>query len=215
MGVRDRLQSGLARQLGHPHGLMGRLVGSRLNWANQANLTAAVEALTVAPGETALDVGFGGGLSLRLLLDRVGPNGRVYGVEVSRAMLRLASRRYRDAIAAGRLVPLEAPMTDLSLTDHTVDAAMTVNTVYFVPDLDAALAELARVLAPAGRLVVGLGHPDAMAGDPVVRHGFRVRPLTEVEASLRAAGFALVADHRVGSGPEAFHLLVAAKPAAS
>jgi hypothetical protein len=102
-------------------------------------------------------------------------------------------------------------MTDHPIADATVDAAMTVNTVYFVPD--DAFAALARILSPTGRLVLGLGDPVAMAREPVTVHGFRLRPVAEVEAALTAAGLALVEHRRVGSGPDAFHLLVA-RPAA-
>jgi len=174
-----------------------------LNRANRAAVTAAVEALALAPGEVAADIGFGGGLSLALLLDRVGPAGRVHGLDVSRVMLDRARRKHRRPVADGRLVLHEASMTDLPL----VDAAMTVNTIYFVPD--EVFTELARVLSPAGRLVLGFGDPMAMAREPVTAHGFRIRPVAEVEAALTTAGLTLLDHRRVGSGPDAFHLLVA------
>ena len=178
-----------------------------LNRANRAAVTAAVEALALAPGEVAADIGFGGGLSLALLLDRVGPAGRVHGLDVSRVMLDRARRKHRRPVADGRLVLHEASMTDLPLVDASVDAAMTVNTIYFVPD--EVFTELARVLSPAGRLVLGFGDPMAMAREPVTAHGFRIRPVAEVQPALTAAGLTLVDHRRVGSGPDAFHLLVA------
>jgi SAM-dependent methyltransferase len=211
LAIRERLRAGYARQLRHPRGLAGRWVGRRLNRANAANLTAAVDALRLAPGQTALDVGFGGGLSLDMLLDKVGPDGHVHGVDVSRSMVGRAARRHRGAVRAGRLELHEAPMDRLPLPDSAMDGAMTVNTIYFVSDVDAAFAELARVVTPGGRLVVGLAHPEAMTGKPMVRHGFRVRTLAEVEAALRGAGLALAEDHRIGAGPSAYHLLVVVK----
>ena len=68
---------------------------------------------------------------------------------------------------------------------------------------------LTRVLSPAGRLVLGFGDPMAMAREPVTAHGFRIRPVAEVQPALTAAGLTLVDHRRVGSGPDAFHLLVA------
>jgi SAM-dependent methyltransferase len=50
--------------------------------------------------------------------------------------------------------------------------AITVNTIYFVDDLDRACSELARVLRPGGRLVVGIGDPEAMARMPFSAYGF-------------------------------------------
>ncbi len=199
--------AGLAGQLRRPHGLVGWGMGSMLNRANCVTVAAAVDALAPVPGQVVADVGFGGGLGLALLLDRVGPAGRVHGVDISRVMIDRARRRHRRAVADGRLVLHEASMTDLPIADASVDAAMTVNTIYFVPD--SVFAELTRVLSPTGRLVLGLGDPDAMAREPVTVHGFRIRPLAEVQSAFTGAGLTFVDHRRVGDGPDAFHLLVA------
>jgi SAM-dependent methyltransferase len=198
--------AGLAGQLRQPHGLAGRSMGSILNRANRAAVKAAVEALALTPGRVGADIGFGGGLGLALLLDRVGPNGRVHGLDISRVMLNRARRKLRRALAEGRLLLHEASMTDMPIADASVDAAVSVNTIYFVGE--EAFAELARILPPTGRLVLGLGDPAAMARDPVTVHGFKIRPLAEVLTGLTAAGLTLVDHRRVGSAPEAFHLLV-------
>jgi ubiquinone/menaquinone biosynthesis C-methylase UbiE len=182
-------------------------MGSMLDRANRAAVAAAVDALAPAPGQIVADIGFGGGLGLALLLDRVSPAGRVHGVDISRVMLDRVRRRHRHAVADERLVLHEASMTDLPLADASVDAAITINTIYFAPDN--VFAELARTLSPTGRLVLGLGDPDAMARDPVTAHAFRLRPMTDVQVALTAAGLTLADHRRVGDGPNAFHLLVA------
>jgi SAM-dependent methyltransferase len=181
-------------------------MGSMLNRANRITVAAAVDALAPARGQVVADIGFGGGLGLALLLDRVGPAGRVYGVDISRVMLDRARRRHRRAVNDGRLVLHEASMAHLPIADGSVDAAITVNTIYFVED--DVFAELARMLSPTGRLVLGLGDPDAMAREPVTVHGFRLRSVAEVQAALTAAGTIIVDHRRVGDGPDAFHLLV-------
>jgi SAM-dependent methyltransferase len=90
-------------------------------------------------------------------------------------MIDRARRRHWEAVADGRLVLHEASMTDLPIAAASVDAAMTVNTIYFIPDN--VFAELTRALSPTGRLVFGLGDPDDMAREPVTAHGFRIRPV--------------------------------------
>ena len=67
MGIRDRLLSGVARQLGRPEGVTGRLFAFVLNRGNRGMVTAAINAAQIAPGGRVADVGFGGGLSLALL----------------------------------------------------------------------------------------------------------------------------------------------------
>jgi len=204
----------LAAQLGNPSGWRGRAVGRMLNRRNRGIIRAAVNALEATPGARLADVGFGGGVGLELLLEKVGVDGHVDGVDRSATMVEGAQRRYRDDLTAGRLALHEASMDRLPLADASLDGMITLNTIYFLPDLGPAAAEFARVLRPGGRLVVGVFDPDSMQRMPVVEHGFRVRPTEEITAVLEAAGLAQTRHLRVGRGPDAYHLLLAS-PAAS
>ncbi|MGW3964783.1 class I SAM-dependent methyltransferase [Amycolatopsis sp. NPDC005003] len=206
MGLREGFQAGLARQLGHPSGLRGRIVGAMLNRRNRGPVTAAVAALGLEGGETALDIGFGGGLGLALLLRSAGA---VHGAEISTTMLERARRTFRREIAENRLHLHEGSITALPLEAGSIDAAVTTNTVYFVDDLDGAFAEVARVLKPGGKFVLGIGDPELMSRAPLfTEHGFRIRPLAEVEAALARAGLEVRGHERLTSGELVFHLLV-------
>lgn len=210
MGPRDTLLAGFAKQLGHPRGRAGQAVVRLLNNVNRGPVTGAVEALAVRRGETALDLGFGGGLGLDLLL-RATEGGTVHGAEISETALARARRTFPKNLAAGRLVLHQAGMAELPLGDGTIDAALTVNTVYFIPELAPAFAEIARVLADGGRFVVGVGDPEMMRDMPFTSHGFRLRPPEEIETALGDAGLELRRHDRLGDGPRAFHLLVAGR----
>jgi arsenite methyltransferase len=205
--VRQRFLAGVARQLGHPQGLAGRLVGARLNRGNARAVAAAVDAAGVGAGASAADLGFGGGVGLSLLLERVGASGIVHGVEVSDEMLATARRRHPAAISTGRLVLHKGSLDRLPLPEAALDGLVTTNTVYFIDDLPAAFAEMARVLAPSGRAVLGIGDPDAMARMPFTRYGFRLRAVDDVLESARAAGLDLRSHERVGDGSRPFHVL--------
>lgn len=87
---------------------------------------------------------------------------------------------------------------------------VAVNTIYFLPELDAAFSELARTVKPSGRAVVGMGDPEWMAKLPFTEHGFNIRPVAEVVAALESAGLALEEHRRVGDGAADGHLLVVA-----
>ncbi len=212
--ARDRFQRGLAHQLGHPSGLPGRVVAWRLNRFNRPGVATAVRLAAPDPGSAAADIGFGGGVGLRMLLDEVGPTGVVHGVDISTTMLDRARRRYASEHASGRLVLHEAPVTALPLADQSLHAAVTVNTVYFVEDLAAALTELARVLHPGGRVVLGVGDPEAMAALPFTSHGFRIRPIADLIAAMAAAGLTLASHDRLDPDPRSPHFLVGVRPPA-
>lgn len=208
-GLRARVLSTFAGQLGRPHGRVGRLVAAMLNRGNRASVTAAVEATEVGRGGVAADIGFGGGVGLGLLLQRVGESGVVHGVEIADDMLARAGSGYASEVASARLRLERGSLTALPLDDESVDAAITVNTLYFVKDLDAACVELARVLRPRGRAVVGIGDPQAMARMPFTPYGFTLRPVDEVRAALKKAGLEVVTERRLADLAIPHNLLVA------
>lgn len=200
--------AGLARQLAAPSGVPGRLVGVILNRSNRTEVRAAVQALPLAHGDTAADLGFGGGLGLDLLSRRVGTDGLVHGVELSPAMIDHAARRFRRDGATGRLHLHAASMTRLPLATDSLDGAISVNTLDFVDELQDLFSELARVVRCSGRVVIGLGSPDAMAWISFTRHGFRLRPISDVVDAIHQAGLTLGEHRPVGHGLNAFHLLI-------
>ena len=202
------MNAGVARQLRHPGGLAGHLVGVMMNRRNRRTIAASVDALSPAAGTVVADIGFGGGFGIGLLLDRVGMRGRVHGIEVSTTMLGRAARRFRSEIADGRLTLHAASITDLPLPDASLDGAITVNTIYFIDDLVRALSELGRTLKASGQVVVGVADPDWMRAHPAVNHGFRIRPVSTVVDAARDAGLILDDHRRVGQGPYPYHLVV-------
>jgi len=215
MDLRAQWFAGLARQLGHPSGLRGRMVGAILNSRNRVTVAAAVDALSLAPGSVVADLGFGGGVGLGRLLQAVGDAGQVHGIEVSETMLTSAERGFRREIAAGRLRLHLASIQELPFQDDSLDGAITVNTIYFIDDLNAAFAELARVMKVSARGVVGLADPATMADMPYTAYGFRTRPLVEVAEALASAGLTVEDDRRIGEGAGAYHLLVTGASVAS
>ncbi|MEV0342134.1 methyltransferase domain-containing protein [Nocardia sp. NPDC050713] len=208
MRIADRLWDSVASQLGRPHGIAGRVVGRILNRGNYATVTAAVAAAEAAPGATVADIGFGGGIGLDQLLASVGATGVVHGMEIAPTMLDEAAKRFRSELADGRLVLHTAAMDEIPLPAASLDAVISTNTVYFIDDLAPAFAELARVLRPSGRVVLGIGDPADMARMPFTANRFRLRPIAEITEQLAAAGLVVREDRRIRNGRIEFHLLI-------
>ena len=115
------------------------------------------------------------------------------------------TRAFPDAVAAGRLELHEGDVGRLPLVDGAVDRVLTVNTVYFWPDLGAAFGDVRRVLAPGGRLVVAVRDMKSMQRlDATV---FTLRSPQEIAASLADAGFAEAEVETLPGGKT--HLIVA------
>jgi ubiquinone/menaquinone biosynthesis C-methylase UbiE len=200
--------AGFAAQLGKPTGLRGLVVGTMLNRTNRGMIADAVDALELKPGATAADLGFGGGVGLALLLERVGPQGHVLGVDLSPTMVKRVSGQFGREIAAGRMQLQAGSLTQLPLEDGSVQGAITVNTIYFIAKLDRVFGELARVISSGGRVVVGIGDPANMAQMPMTSYGYRLRPVDDVVAAAKSAGLSLQHHRRAGEGDAAAHLLV-------
>jgi arsenite methyltransferase len=109
------------------------------------------EALGAAPGERILDVGCGPGFYASELLDQVGPEGSVVGVDASPQMLAVAAHR-----CEGRpnVSFQQADATSLPVEDGGFDRVLSVQVLEYVADVEAALRELHRALRPGGRAVV-------------------------------------------------------------
>jgi SAM-dependent methyltransferase len=141
----------------------------------------AVQALGIAPGAVAVDVGCGTGRALPSLRAAVGPAGTVIGIDLTERMLEAAAGLGRDRDAA--LVLADA--RDLPLRDGATDVVFAAGLVHHLPDADAALTELARVTRPGGQLA--LFHPTGRAA-LAARHGRTLRPDELLaEPVLRAA----------------------------
>jgi arsenite methyltransferase len=109
------------------------------------------EALRAQPGERILDVGCGPGFYLADLLESVGPDGSLVGVDSSPASLAVAARRCEGH---PNVTLREGEATALPVEDGTFDAALIVQVLEYVNDATAALAEISRALRPGGRVVV-------------------------------------------------------------
>lgn len=148
--------STLVAQFGHPKGWLGWLVGKAMAVKNGRRSRWVLSQLPLAPGLTALEVGFGPGVDLGRLLQAVGDAGRVSGVDVSEAMVREARRRNAEAIRSGRLALSQGSVSALPFAAGAFDVALAVNCAQFWPDLLGGFRELRRVVRPGGVAAVAV-----------------------------------------------------------
>lgn len=151
--TRPAIWERIGHQLAHPQGWGGYAIGQMMRVANRTPIVRAIDALAVAPTHRVLDLGCGPGSSVAMLIRRA-HRGQVHGVDHSPAMLRLAARRNRDRITAGRVVLDQARFEALPYADARFDRVLAANVCYFWRDLDAVACELMRVMRPGGRLAI-------------------------------------------------------------
>jgi SAM-dependent methyltransferase len=106
------------------------------------------------PGEHVVDVGSGGGIDSLIAARMVGQHGRVIGVDMTPAMLEKA--RASAALAELENVDFREGFGEaLPIEDSWADLVISNGVLNLMPDKDAALREMARVLKPDGRLQIG------------------------------------------------------------
>jgi ubiquinone/menaquinone biosynthesis C-methylase UbiE len=129
---------------------------TRSGWNPYERWLPAFLEVVPAPGRRTLDVGCGEGTVAREL---AALGHAVAGLDVSPSLVALA----REAAPCAEFVVGDAAA--LPFEDGAFDLVLAVNVLMNVDDLDAAIAEAARVLEPGGRLCVSIVHPVYSAGD--------------------------------------------------
>lgn len=186
----------IAKQLAWPAGIGGWLVRAGMNRANARLNSYAVDQLQLVPEDQVLEIGFGGGAALPRL---IGGASFVCGVDRSDDVVSAATRKFADVVRAGRAEFHLGAVEKLPLRDGTFTKVLSVHTVYFWQSLEAGSAELARVLAPGGRVVLGFLPKGRMDRMNMPADIFTPREPDDIAAALKAIGFSEIEVRRPNS----------------
>jgi SAM-dependent methyltransferase len=138
-----------AQELGYPEPELARVPDATVeSFAGVANHWTLGR---VEPGAVVLDLGCGAGTDLLVAAQMTGPTGRVIGVDMTPAMLQRA-RESAGAMGLDNVELHEALIEKLPLQEASVDVVISNGVIDLVPDKDAVLDEIDRVLRPGGRL---------------------------------------------------------------
>ncbi len=107
----------------------------------------------VRDGDTVLDLGSGAGLDLLIAAQKVGPGGRVIGIDMTDAMIEAARRNIAEAGAANVEVR-KGLIEELPVDDDSVDWVISNCVINLSPDKERVFREIHRVLSPGGRFSI-------------------------------------------------------------
>ena len=157
-----------------------------MNFGHAPLTNWGLEHVSFRDGMTMLDIGCGGGATLKRLLKR-SPGGKVYGIDISEESVTKAKDLNKQQL--GRQVFVEQGSADsLPWENQKFDVVTAVETVYFWPDLPKCFQEVKRVLKPGGQFAIML---EVIEGDSMwtnVVEGMTVYSPEKLKDMLEQAG---------------------------
>jgi ubiquinone/menaquinone biosynthesis C-methylase UbiE len=186
--LKHHLDALVGRQQRCPSGIVGRIVGEQMVQQHAPETLWTLALLDLAPTDRVLEIGCGAGRAIELAAAQV-PGGQVTGIDLSRAMVRAASRRNARAIKEGRMSIRQGDVANLPFADGQFDKILSIHTLYFWPDPARAVAEMRRVLKLGGVLALTLSPGKVEA---TVDAGYRSIVDGQVLPAMERLGFAAV-----------------------
>lgn len=174
-------------QCARPEGFLGRLMLRFMNFGHALLTNWGLGLFSFGNGMTMLDIGCGGGATLKRLLKK-SPGGKVYGIDISAESVAKA-KSVNQKLLGSRVFVEQGSADSLPWDNRTFDVVTAVETVYFWPDLPKCLQEVKRVLKPGGQFAIML---EVIEGDSVwttVVDGMTVYPPEQLKGMLEQAGF--------------------------
>jgi len=150
--------------------------------------------MDLRPGERVLDLGCGSGWATRLLGRMVGEGpqgfGQVVGVDIADEMIRQARAASKDF---DNVMFVVGSATQIPWEENFFDKVLSVESFYYYPDQDRALAELFRVMAPRGRMFILINlykdNPYSLQWVPKLKVPVHVRSAVEYVDLLKKHAF--------------------------
>lgn len=115
-----------------------------------SRINAVIDYFRLKESETVLDAGCGSGRLTPFLLNKIGKNGHLYGIDFSQEMLRIAKQKYPN----GNVSFIKADITKIPLPSESIDRVICFCTFPHIDNKELALREFSRILKPSGILII-------------------------------------------------------------
>lgn len=136
-----------------PTGTAGEEMLSRMNESHYAVTGWALDFFEFSGNENVLDLGCGGGETLRRMSEKIN-DGHLTGVDYSSVSVKMSSEHNNKSISCGKMDIVEASVENLPFADDSFDKIITVESFYFWNNPQEDLKEVYRVLAENGTFLI-------------------------------------------------------------
>ena len=181
-------------QCARPEGALGRVMLSFMNYTHAPLTNWGLKLLEVQDGWTVLDVGCGGGFTIRRLLNR-SKDAQVYGIDISEESVAKA-KKVNAKVLDKQVFVTQGSAEKLPYEDEKFDLVTAVETVYFWPNLANCLQEVHRVLKPGGKFAIMVEVVDSDSKWTSVVEGMTAYSPKDLQKMLDDASFTQTEIHR-------------------
>ena len=181
-------------QCARPEGFLGRVMLRFMNFGHAPLTNWGLSLVEIHDGWTMLDIGCGGGATLKRLLKR-SKGAQVYAIDISEESVAKA-RKVNASVLDRQVFVTQGSAEKLPYEDNKFDLVTAVETVYFWPDLPNCLKEVRRVVKPGGRFAIMV---EVLENDSVwtdVVDGMTAYSPEQLKEMLDEAGFVKTELHR-------------------
>ena len=181
-------------QCARPKGALGRVMLSFMNYTHAPLTNWGLKLVDVQDGWTMLDVGCGGGFTIRRLLKQ-SHDAQVYGIDISEESVAKAKKVNADVLDQQVFITLGSA-EKLPYEDGKFNLVTAVETVYFWPNLPNCLQEVRRVLKSGGKFAILVEVVDSDSKWTNVVEGMTAYSPEDLKKLLDEAGFTQTEIHR-------------------
>ena len=165
-----------------------------MNYTHAPLTNWGLKLVNVQDGWTMLDVGCGGGFTIRRLLKR-SKEAQVYGIDISEESV-IKARQVNAEVLDKQVYVTQGSAEQLPYNDEMFDLVTAVETVYFWPNLPDCLQEVRRVLKPGGKFAIMVEVVDSDSKWTSIVDGMTAYTPEQLKTTLDDAGFIQTEIHR-------------------
>ncbi|MEI4789221.1 methyltransferase domain-containing protein [Bacillus sp. FJAT-53060] len=155
------IQSWIGKQMREPKGLFSKWVSCYMEKNHHHINQWTIQLLNIQENDRILEIGTGRGMTLSKVAEKL-DRGKVYGVDASRHMIKYAKRKNKKLVEQDKAVITLGKAEHLPFEDRSFNKLYTVQTIYYLADIEQVMKEVYRVLQVDGEVFLSFQNQEPL-----------------------------------------------------